>query len=1071
MNPPHQGPHVGQQLARRQDAPGNAIPALAPNLAMRCNAEVHDGDDRAIGERKGPGNARRGAFVGRLAQIADLQALQSSAATGSGLIVAIRGDAGVGKTRLVAHGLSNGLVLWARCRESGAPPLWPWVQLARGARETDVAGFEPILASATAPIGGETTRAIATSGHDRFERFDHMAHTLLAASADRPLTIVIDDAQWADGDSVELLSFVAGTISQSSLLVVLTVRTGEPFAASALADIVDMTDVVTIDLPGLGRDELAELLSGLLDEPPTADVVGVVAAHSAGNPLFVIETARLMRSTGRTTQADAWTGVLPDGVRSVLVRRLARLPQDSNSIVGAAAVLGGEFDLIVLAALVDAERSATLEGLDPAIEAGLLIGLGDGRYQFAHALVREAALGRLSVSVCRAHHERAASVLTALYGDRASAEIADHHLHADNASETRRWSISAGRRAASEGMHADAAAWFERALRSHASGSDDDVDLLIEFAAAASRAGRTDDAAAAFVNAASLARELARADAFARAALGIGTVGGSFEVRVLDTTHQAMLREALDRMDAGDSALRSWLMARLSVASSLSDDSATRQRLADDAVAMARRIGDDSALAHALAAFCDSRSGPGFHDERIAAAFSMLAAAVRSGDAELELLARRYVIVGLMEAGNVTIATPHIEAFARLADRLRQPQFQWFARLMEGMLAHLHGDLDAATALAAIAAAHGRSAGSDNAHMVVEGGLTFAILRDRGELERAQDLYRKVMFSHHEANRGFDSTPMVMIDYSPDPATTRRLLDLLPDDGMVSENDAIYLLVASLTMVAAAYVGDRPLAETYLARLRPHARLFVLDGFAAVCYGPVCAFLGRAEALLGHDVAARRDFEAALAAVSHLSAPIIAEDIRARLVRVGVSEHTSVASTFRRDGDVWEIAYAGRRVRLADAKGLCDLAVLIARQGREVHVFDLVGGGVQDHAGALGPTLDASARRAYEGRIRDLTEDIEDAQSMNDLGRAERFEDERDAVLGQLAAALGLSGRDRKAGTDSAERARKAVGMRIRAAIDRIDREMPTLGHHLRHAIHTGLFCSYQPEQPVDWTI
>ena len=1036
---------------------------------MRWNADVHDDGQDPYDPRRSIANVRRGVFVGRASQVGDLHALWESASNGSGRIVAIRGDAGVGKTRLVGHALAAHGALWARCREAGAPPLWPWVQLARAAARAGVVGFEPIAVSSATPFV-DLSHAVPASGHDRFERFDQMAQTLSAATVDQPLALVIDDAQWADDDSVDLLSFVAATIVQSSLLVALTIRTGEPFASPALANLLAMSDVMTIDLPGLARDELTALLAELLDDRPSFDVVAAVDAYAGGNPLFVTETARLMRSNGRTGDANAWTGVLPEGVRSVLVRRLARLPQDTNEFVCAAAVLGTEFDIMVLAAIAESDRSTTLDRVDPAIEAGLLLQLGDGRYQFAHALVREAALSRLPVSGRRMYHGRAAVVLAAVLGERAAAEIADHHFHADSPSEARRWSITAGRQAAAASMHADAAAWFERALRSRMTAADDHLDLLIEFAAAAARAGRSHDAENAFTDAVRLAREVGRADAFARAALGIGTIGGSFEVRVLDAGHQAVLREALERMEPGDSALRSWLTARLSVASSLAGDSTIRQSLADDAVAMARRIEDDAALAHALAAFCDSRAGPQFHDDRLTASIDMLAAAVRSGDAELELLARRYVIVALMEAGDVTIASRHVAAFARLADRLRQPQFQWFARLMEGMLAHLHGDLESAAALASEAADLGRAAGSANAHMVVEGGLTFAVLRDRGELERAQDLYREVLFANHEASRGIDSTPMAMIDFAPDPAITRRLLEQVPPEGLVGDNDAIFLLVATLTLVTAAYVDDREMAEDYVARLRPHSHRFVLDGFAAVCYGPVSAFLGRAEALLGDDDAARRDFEAALAAVTNMSAPLLEADIRQRLDKLGTVARGARGSTFIRDGEVWQIAHAGESAKFSDAKGLRDLAVLLAQPGRDVHVFDLVGSGVQDGGNALGPALDAAARRAYEDRIRSLTDDIEEASAMNDLGRAEALEDERDVLLGQLAAALGLSGRGRTAGATSAERARKAVGMRIRGAIDRIDSEMPTLGRHLRHAVHTGLFCSYQPEHPVDWT-
>jgi hypothetical protein len=139
-----------------------------------------------------------------------------------------------------------------------------------------------------------------------------------------------------------------------------------------------------------------------------------------------------------------------------------------------------------------------------------------------------------------------------------------------------------------------------------------------------------------------------------------------------------------------------------------------------------------------------------------------------------------------------------------------------------------------------------------------------------------------------------------------------------------------------------------------------------------------------------------------------------------------------------------------------------------------VHVFDLVttaeGRAADESAasGDLGPALDATARAAYERRIRELTARIEDAEDRGNDAVAARCDEERATLLRELAGALGLSGRPRPQGSD-VERARKAVGMRIRDAIDRIERELPALGRHLRHSVRTGTMCSYTPEHPVAW--
>jgi hypothetical protein len=165
---------------------------------------------------------------------------------------------------------------------------------------------------------------------------------------------------------------------------------------------------------------------------------------------------------------------------------------------------------------------------------------------------------------------------------------------------------------------------------------------------------------------------------------------------------------------------------------------------------------------------------------------------------------------------------------------------------------------------------------------------------------------------------------------------------------------------------------------------------------------------------------------------------------------------------------VWDISYAGRGARFADTKGLHDLAMLLARPRQHLHVLDLVGS-IAAAGDALGPALDPTARRSYEARIRELTEDIEEADANHDIARVERLDDEREQLLRHLADALGLNNRSRRAGPDPTERARKAVGMRMRSAIDRIERELPDLGRHLRSSVRTGIYCAYEPEHDRVW--
>ena len=187
---------------------------------------------------------------------------------------------------------------------------------------------------------------------------------------------------------------------------------------------------------------------------------------------------------------------------------------------------------------------------------------------------------------------------------------------------------------------------------------------------------------------------------------------------------------------------------------------------------------------------------------------------------------------------------------------------------------------------------------------------------------------------------------------------------------------------------------------------------------------------------------------------------------------------------FRREGDYWMVAYAGKVVRVRDAKGLRYLARLLESPHREFHVLDLVGGertAVREddprvsHRSAMGDAgaiLDERAKDAYRRRITDLREEVEEARAWHDSERVSRAEDELNALVHQLASAVGLGGRDRKMASNS-ERARFSVSKALRTALKRITAEHPELGRHLRSTVRTGSFCVYEPDSrlPGTWTM
>jgi hypothetical protein len=190
------------------------------------------------------------------------------------------------------------------------------------------------------------------------------------------------------------------------------------------------------------------------------------------------------------------------------------------------------------------------------------------------------------------------------------------------------------------------------------------------------------------------------------------------------------------------------------------------------------------------------------------------------------------------------------------------------------------------------------------------------------------------------------------------------------------------------------------------------------------------------------------------------------------------TETDSAPPRLARDGEVWVLSHRGRRLRFKHSKGIAYLAVLLDEPRREFFVGDLIGGG-RDAAviterearhgglglafgGDAGELLDASARAAYRRRLAELHEALDDAELRREPASIARLRAEREALADELARAVGLGGRSRRAGS-AAERARINVQRRIRDALTRIAGVDPPLGRYLSRRVRTGTFCAFEP--------
>jgi hypothetical protein len=189
-------------------------------------------------------------------------------------------------------------------------------------------------------------------------------------------------------------------------------------------------------------------------------------------------------------------------------------------------------------------------------------------------------------------------------------------------------------------------------------------------------------------------------------------------------------------------------------------------------------------------------------------------------------------------------------------------------------------------------------------------------------------------------------------------------------------------------------------------------------------------------------------------------------------IEVAASAATET-NVFRREGDYWSVVFERRTVRVRDLKGIRYLAQLLANPGREVHVLDLVAGvtGQPMPLGDAGVMLDERAKTAYRRRLAEIEDDIEQARALADDRREAQADAERDFLIRELARAVGLGGRGRRA-TSASERARSGVTRAIRQAMTRIGEHHPELGEHLNRAVRTGTYCAYVPDPgaPAAWT-
>jgi class 3 adenylate cyclase/tetratricopeptide (TPR) repeat protein len=806
-------------------------------------------------------------FVSRDAELGRLEQLWKEAATGKRLIALLAGEPGVGKTRLAAELAvhvheEGGVVLAGRCDEDMGVPYQPFVEALRHfVDHVPPSELPPRLGR----YGGELVRLVPElTDHqpnlapplssdpetERYRLFDAVAGWLAAAAVDQPVLFVLDDLQWAAKPTLLLLRHVVRSSEGGGLFVVGTYRDSElaydhPLV-EVLADLRRLEGVERFSLSGFDAAGVAafmEQAAGRLLGDDDLALARAIHDETEGNPFFVREVLRHLAETGAIERREGGWGKslpvdelgIPEGVREVIGRRLARLSKETNRVLRLASVAGGDFELSVLGHARDMDEDDVLAALEEAAAARLVLELpGGGRYRFAHALVRDTLYDASSITRRLALHRRVAEAIERIHAatldDHLSA-LAHHWARASVVAATTPKAVDyatrAGHRALAQLAHDEAVAYYQQALELLDSGqqagdSRQRLDLLLALGVAQRRAGDPAHRNT-LLQVAKLAKEAGDADRLAEAALANTRIIYSYTLG-LDAERIEMLEAAVDALPGGESATRARLLARLGQEVVFAQSGDRHHRLTADGLAMARRLGDRAALADALASrvaaiFAD----PGFVDEWIADTGELLALADHLGDPSLRAHAACMRFGAAFQAGMFDEAERALAEQEQAVAEAGQPMNRWFlllcrtARLVvDGHIAEAETSLNETLEI-------GLATGQPDARQF-HASTRFEILFETGRLD--QDLDRLVQAL--DASGRPILRAMLALTYSElgrDDDAHQLLEALVAELPELPRSGGPWFRTVVPAALACARLGDRQLADPLFELLAPCAQL------------------------------------------------------------------------------------------------------------------------------------------------------------------------------------------------------------------------------------------------------
>lgn len=441
-------------------------------------------------------------LIGRRRELAELEAALEAARQKQGRVVLLAGDVGVGKTRLADDALARAdfRVLRGRAREGATPPYGPIVSSLR-----DWARESPSAVRECGPLASHLALLLPELGPAPLEA-DHellvvaILDAIVSAAGGRGTVLCLDDVQWADNATLELLPRLADRIVAEPLCVVAAYRSDELGRDHPIRRLRDdlrrARRFHEIRLKPLSRDESGTLLEHALGSAASPELVDLVHDRTQGIPLYIEELAAALGASGQLQSNDHGVGLvpgetipLPESVRDAVLLRLDVLSEPARTQLDIASVVGTEFALELVTKLAGEEAS-----FQELVERNLVREVGAGFGAFRNALIREAIRSEITWSRRRSLHRRIAA-----YMERASAppeQVAPHWLGANENAPARKALLEIAERSCRLHAYRDAASAMQRALDIWPDGEEEEqrVQALQRLAHCAQVNGQLSDA-------------------------------------------------------------------------------------------------------------------------------------------------------------------------------------------------------------------------------------------------------------------------------------------------------------------------------------------------------------------------------------------------------------------------------------------------------------------------------------------------------------------------------------------------------------------------------------------------